>query len=363
VDRERLAEILDRAGLDAIVAGSPAAFAYFAGTRLETQEVIADRTAFATYVRADGRLLVTVCQVEAGQLAGRCDDLAGYAEFEQVPHAVLAQQWRSAGIRGRIGYESRWMPAATLAELGAAAGDGIELVPADALYGRAWAVKTPAEIASLERGARATIGAIAASFTPGHASEVDVAADLARGIVAGGAENVAFLILAAGRRALIGHPYPSPEPLVAGDVVRCDVGGRFDAMLSDLARTGVVGSPGAVFSEAYAKVADIHDRVLAAVRPGVPARRLLELSEMLYQERGLAFRRHLVGHNIGIQVHEWPIMNAFERAPLEAGMVVCVEHSLGGADFRLHIENAGVVTDAGLRLFTDSCPWDRPLPM
>lgn len=360
METARLEGLLREAGLNALVAGSPHGFAYFTGERLETQVAIPERMAFATRT-PDGALRVTVCAVEAGQLATSGADVVSYEEFAQRPHDVLAAQLIEAGLTGRVGYEAAWMPASVARELADALGGRIELVPADALFARLWAVKSEAEIRHLERGARATIAAIGASFTPGHATEIDVAVDLAAGILRGGAEALAFMILASGPRALVGHPVPTSAPLRAGDVIRTDVGGRFGNYLSDLARTGVIGHTTPAVADQYGRLADIHGNVLAAVRPGVPARDLLLRSEALFGEAGLPFSRHLVGHNIGIQVHEWPILNAFEEAVLETGMVLCIEHVTGTAEFRLHIENTGVVTPHGFRLFTDACAWDQPL--
>jgi Xaa-Pro dipeptidase len=130
-----------------------------------------------------------------------------------------------------------------------------------------------------------------------------------------------------------------------------------------LARTGVIGSGRPEIYEAYSKIADIHGQTLTQIRPGRPANWYMDLAVDLYEKARLPFSRHLVGHNIGIQVHEWPILNAVETAPLEAGMVLCIEHGHTGPDFKLHIENTGVVTENGFRLFTDSCPWDKPLSL
>jgi Xaa-Pro aminopeptidase len=362
VDTTRLKDLLQERDLSAIIAGSTNNFAYFTGTRIQTTVDIPDRTAFATFLR-DGTMLATVCTVEAGQLAGRVSAIAEYTEFEQVPHQVLARQLLDAGVSGSVGFESTWMPAATRDELQAALGDRIRLVAADDLYGKVWAVKTPEQIAHLERGARATIEAIKNSFTPGHDTEIAVAQDLAAGILSGGAEEIPFMILSSGRRSLIGHPYPTHARLEDGTTIRCDVGGRFDCFLSDLARTGVIGHGRQEIFDNYAKVADIHAKVLESIRPGRPANWFMQLTADLYARAGLPFRPHLVGHNIGIQVHEWPILNVVETAPLESGMVLCIEHGYTGSDYKLHIENTGVVTPDGFRLFTDSCPWDRPLSL
>jgi Xaa-Pro aminopeptidase len=344
------------------MAGSVDNFAYMVGTRIMTQALIPDRTAFA--VATADEMYVTVCNVEVKQVTPYVSEVRTYTEFEDVPHQLLAQQMLEAGIRGRVGYERRWIPAYILDDLQAALAGKIELVPADALFDRLRAIKTPEEIAILEQAARATSRAICRSFTPGHETELDVAKDLTAGIMLGGASEVPFMVLASGRRALPGHPYPTGDRMQAGDAIRTDVGGRFGTYVSDLARTGVIGQAGAELKGAYAALAKIHGEILAAVRPGIPAHSLIDKTAELFKQARMPFNPHLVGHNLGISAHEWPILNVYETAALETGMVLCIEHGYATDSFKLHIENTGVLTESGLRLFSeDDCPWQELLQL
>ncbi len=363
MNRSLLGDLLRENDLVGLMAGSVDNFAYMVGTRIMTQALIPERTAFAVATR-DGGMYVTVCNVEVKQVAPFVSQVRTYTEFEDVPHQVLAEQMLAAGIRGRVGYERRWIPAYILDDLEVALEGKITLVPADEVFDRLRAIKTPEEIAILEQAARATSRAIRQSFTPGHETELDVAKDLTAGIMLGGASEVPFMVLASGRRALPGHPYPTGDRMQPGDAIRTDVGGRFGTYVSDLARTGVIGQAGPVLKKTYATLAAIHGEILGAVKPGMPAKSLIDRTAELFKQANLPFSPHLVGHNLGISAHEWPILNIYETGRLQTGMVLCIEHGYATDTFKLHIENTGVLTESGLRLFSeDDCPWQELLQL
>jgi Xaa-Pro dipeptidase len=66
------------------------------------------------------------------------------------------------------------------------------------------------------------------------------------------------------------------------------------------------------------------------------------------------YRRHHVGHGIGLETYEPPILSPNTEIPLEAGMVFEVEtpyYELGfGGTF---IEDTVVVTDSGAKVLTE----------
>ena len=64
---------------------------------------------------------------------------------------------------------------------------------------------------------------------------------------------------------------------------------------------------------------------------------------------------HGLGHGVGIDIHELPVLSPRNEAPLEAGNVVTVEPGVylsGEAGCRL--EDFGVVTADGFEVFTAS---------
>ena len=74
------------------------------------------------------------------------------------------------------------------------------------------------------------------------------------------------------------------------------------------------------------------------------------------RKAGIAhYRRHHVGHGIGLDVYDMPILNETTSTPLEAGMVLEVEtpyYELGFGG--LQVEDTILVTDHGHERLTGS---------
>jgi Xaa-Pro aminopeptidase len=72
------------------------------------------------------------------------------------------------------------------------------------------------------------------------------------------------------------------------------------------------------------------------------------------REAGVSdYDRHHVGHGLGLDVYDFPVLTSAEEAPIEAGMVVSVElpyYELGYGG--LQPEDPVVVTDDGPQILT-----------
>jgi Xaa-Pro aminopeptidase len=114
--------------------------------------------------------------------------------------------------------------------------------------------------------------------------------------------------------------------LKKGDFVILDLGVLKDGYLSDMTRTVVIGRAGDRQRQIYQIVLDAQRKAIARVRDGVPAADVDRAARRLIERRGFgkAFG-HGTGHGIGLEVHEWPALNAQSKDVLRAGMVVTIE--------------------------------------
>jgi Xaa-Pro aminopeptidase len=80
-------------------------------------------------------------------------------------------------------------------------------------------------------------------------------------------------------------------------------------------------------------------------RPGMPANHLFDETVQAVRAAGIPhYRRHHVGHGIGAEVYDPPVLNASTSTPIEAGMVINVEtpyYELGWGG--IHVEDPYVV--------------------
>jgi Xaa-Pro aminopeptidase len=89
--------------------------------------------------------------------------------------------------------------------------------------------------------------------------------------------------------------------------------------------------------------------------PGRPACDVFNGAVERVRELGIPhYRRHHVGHGIGVEYYDLPILNPRTEIPLETGMIFEVEtpyYELGfGGAF---IEDTVQVTDSGVKVLTE----------
>ncbi len=139
------------------------------------------------------------------------------------------------------------------------------------------------------------------------------------------------------------HGIPDTRVLVAGDIVKLDVGVTKDGLIADAARTYPVGEIG---PELRRLVAATEESFWAGVKQARAGHRVTDISHAVQrcvERHGFSVVRDLCGHGVGRALHEEPSVPNFGPAgrgvTLAAGMTLAVEPmvNLGGPE---------VVTDA-----------------
>jgi Xaa-Pro aminopeptidase len=126
---------------------------------------------------------------------------------------------------------------------------------------------------------------------------------------------------------------PDGHILRAGDPVIADLVGGHEGYLADQTRTFSVGEPPADLAEAHAAALAILRLVEAELRPGVAPSRLYALAEEAARDAGLADafmgagpeRVRFLGHGVGLEIDELPVLAPGFDEPIAAGTTVAVE--------------------------------------
>jgi len=107
---------------------------------------------------------------------------------------------------------------------------------------------------------------------------------------------------------------------------------------------------------------DLQEVLIHAAKPGVCAGTLYEMAKAFAEDLGYgdqfmgfdAQRVRFVGHGIGLELDEYPILAENQKMPLQSGMVIALEPKLVFPDVGVvGIENTHLVTDAGLHRLTE----------
>ncbi len=306
--------------------------------------------------------------------------------------ALLEAVRARLGSDGRLGLAFEVTPASGYVALADQLGPQ-RLVDIGPLIRRQRAVKSPWEIAQIRRAAdqvTALFGEAEQHLRPGR-TELEVSAALEhrlRLLGHGGTVRVrrpgadlGMLYAVAGDSALyptnfdgpVGaeglYPYGAPgagtRRIAPGHTLMLDVVTAANGYHADHARTFCVGAAPPPESErAHELCVEALARIEALLRPGVACGDLYARIEAWVRERGepAGFMGHgdnrvkFLGHGVGLELDEWPVLAPRGDLALAAGMVVAVEPKafLPGIG-PVGLENTYVVTERGCESLC-SCP-------
>ena len=371
---ERLTEILDRHGLEALIASREANVAYISGFR-GLNHATFETPQLAVFTRQGTGLVVTNVEsasvvadgVDVDRIACFGGFLAAYDERPDAdvskirglmdgraasPIDALARALDALGVtHGMIGLdEGRVSPAAW--DRIATRLSSHKLVPAANHFLAARRVKGPWEIQCLERAlhvAEAALNEVIATIEPGT-TEREATTLYQSEVVKRGGEPLPAII-AGGSRSWIPLPRPTDRALRARELVRFDVGCVVDGYQGTVARTAVTGEPDERLDRAFTAVDAALGAAIAVVKPGVSAARVHGAAVDAARAAGLeTFVASHIGHAIGLEAYERPKLAPEVDTPLEAGEVLRPEirhFQMGWAG--LHVKETILVTTAGAR--------------
>ena len=222
---------------------------------------------------------------------------------------------------------------------------------AAALFRDVRAVKTAEEVERLRGSARIAELSIDAALSVARvgATERDLANAFHAKTVSEGAMPV-LGVICTGPRSALSSGQPGDRRLEHGDVIRFDVGGRYQHYRADISRIAVLG-------EASTKVKNYHRAIRAGllraydlIRPGLrTADAFKDIVETVRREGISHYKRSHVGHGIGLDGYDAPNLTPGSTEVFEEGMCICVEtpyYELGFAG--LQVEDMMRVTRDGV---------------
>lgn len=266
---------------------------------------------------------------------------------------ALLAELRSQGDRGVIGLDERGIAPALRDALRGRCGS--RLLDAAAALDQVRMLKTPEEVRRLTRATEVIESAYEAALSSAQEgmTESEMALVMDSETMRLGCEPV-FTVIGFGERSALPNATPGGRQLRPGDIVRFDIGCRADGYYSDIARTAVFGPASDKQRRYYEAILEGEERALEEVRAGVPASRVFTTAVQATRKAGIPhYDRHHVGHGIGLDLYDLPLLNQSTGTPLEAGMVLEVEtpyYELGFGG--LQVEDTILVTDGGYERLT-----------
>lgn len=225
------------------------------------------------------------------------------------------------------------------------------------------AAKDAAETRTIRRAVRVAEEAFRAllqTLEPGQ-TEQQVAARLEYEMRCRGADSASFpIIVAADANASLPHAIPGRTRLRRNGIVLFDWGAKVDGYCSDLTRVVALGRMPEKIVEIYDIVLKAQRAAIDAIAPGRSLREIDQVARDIITAAGYGKEfGHSLGHGIGLEIHEQPVLASRAKGVLEPGHIVTVEPGIylpgvGG----VRIEDDVLVTQRGGRVLS-SLPKDR----
>lgn len=156
-------------------------------------------------------------------------------------------------------------------------------------------------------------------------SENDLAAELEYLMRKFGASGTSFSTIAAfGKNSSVPHHETGTDKLRFGDIILVDFGCKFGGYCSDCTRTFLFGDDKKheEFKKTYQSVLNAHMLVKEKTVCGMTGAQSDAIARDYLKERGLdKFFTHSLGHGIGVNVHELPMISPKSADVLKNGMV------------------------------------------
>ena len=357
IDKAR--KLMSESQIEAIYLESGAGLYYFTGVRWGRSERM-----LAAVIPANGEIAYVCPAFEEQRFREQVllgQDIRVWEEDES-PYQLVAQVLEDRDIgAGRIGIEEsvRFFLYDGICK----EAHHLEFVSADPVTIPCRVIKSPAEIALMQRANDITIAAykVCVSMLQEGMSQDELRALSRRVYKALGVQGgIDFQF-----GASTAFPHGSKEllHLKEGDVVLMDSVCNVEGYHSDISRTIVFGEP----TQRQRDVWDLEHKAqaaaFAAAQVGVPCEDVDAAARKVitdagfgpdYQVPGLP---HRTGHGIGLEIHEWVHLVRGNKTPIAPGMCFTNEPMIAiYGEFGVRLEDCMYITEDGPRFFSQPSP-------
>jgi methionyl aminopeptidase len=170
------------------------------------------------------------------------------------------------------------------------------------------------------------------------------------------------------------HGIPNDAPFKEGDVIGFDFGVIYDGMITDAARTVIIGNSSPEITKLVQTTKRSLDDAINSVKNGCSVGDIAQSAQDVLDSAGFGIVRDLVGHGVGHKVHEEPEIPNYgikgTGPRLKSGMTIAIEPMATNGDWRVvvdpdgwtirtrdgslsaHFEDTVLITDSGAEILT-----------
>ena len=152
------------------------------------------------------------------------------------------------------------------------------------------------------------------------------------------------------------HHRPDDTIIQSGDPIVIDMGAMYKGYCSDLTRTIFIGQPDDHFKKIYSIVLEAQTTAESSIRHGLTAGDADKIARDIISNSGYGENfGHSLGHGVGLEVHESPVLGPKSKDILQEGMFFTIEPGIyisgwGG----VRIEDIVTIENGSTRILSHS---------
>ena len=380
---ERARQLMQKAGVDAIVAASPANVFYVSdyytegvhlgcGTQsyallpLDGEPAIIAPRSEADLVIQSGSWIKDIhfygcLNVKASKIDQSSDitkkiaeAVGGDAKVTSCDSLVIAVTRR--GLSGKkIAFDSSGVNPIRFDNLKKNLPDA-KILDSSQLISNIRAVKSSTEVGLIERVTEITEKSMedALEIAQPEIMEIDMAGMFSYSIAEDGG-RVSHEYIGFGERSAYPNPVPTALQAVKGNLIRMKLGATLKRYHGNVVRTALLGGASSEVERRLKSVIDAQEAAFDIMKPGTKLSDVFTAIQKELAKAGLKECSSSLGHCIGIDCYEWPWITSNEDAEVEEGMVLNISSpylDLGWGGIEL--EDTVQVTKKGVKLLTNT---------
>ncbi|HCW03756.1 MAG TPA: peptidase M24 family protein [Clostridium sp.] len=158
-----------------------------------------------------------------------------------------------------------------------------------------------------------------------------------------------YPLIAYGPNAAEPHHSSDSTMIKNGDSVILDIGGFTNGYCSDMTRTVFYKEVSHEAEKVYNLVLQANRRAIEAVKAGVKLSQIDMAARQVIENAGYGkYFTHRTGHNIGVEVHEFPDVSSVSHLEAKPGMIFSIEPGIYlPGKLGVRIEDLVLVTESG----------------
>lgn len=185
-------------------------------------------------------------------------------------------------------------------------------------------------------------------------TEKQIADEIEKYFKANGGVLAFDTIVASGENSSMPHATPTDRKIISGDVITIDMGCSYNGYCADMTRTIFVDKIEERVKASYDLVLENQNTAIEEMKDGAQIKIIARIVEGNLKMHGHD-PMHALGHGVGMNVHEEPILSQKSDKVLKENMVIAVEPGIYiPGKYGIRIEDIVLITREGTEILTKS---------